>query len=296
MPNGNKPTVNQHIVPVAYLKGFSDDKKNVYFYDIENKISPGKAVPIKSILYKKNAYELRNAEKDIIYTNYIENCLSQLEKLLPEYISSIERKAFYRENHNISSFLTSEEKTFWITYITIQILRTTTVLSVAKEFCDINLAKNIGKHNAENLALSYCLPFFEEIHEDDMNAFSVFVKPFCSMSFDVGVVEGDKSIFTSDNPVYVEAPIWPCEEYRKVIFPITSKICLFMYGQEEKKYHKRNGLFPIVPEVLEEILWSVSLRADRMIVSGTNFTEQEMEIIRKARKDRIENDYSIIIK
>ena len=69
-----------------------------------------------------------------------------------------------------------------------------------------------------------------------------------------------------------------------------------MYGQEEKKYHKRNGLFPIVPEVLEEILWSVSLRADRMIVSGTNFTEQEMEIIRKARKDRIENDYSIIIK
>lgn len=175
-------------------------------------------------------------------------------------------------------------------------LRTPTAISVAKQFCDAKLSERIGKHNAENLALSYCLPFFEKIEEGDLSAFSTFVEPLCNMCFDVGVIEGEENLFTSDNPVYIYTPIWPCDEYGKVIFPITSKICLFMYGQEEKKRHKRNGLFPIPKEVIEEILWSVSLRADNMIVSGVEFSNAQIEIIRKARKDREDNDYSIVIK
>lgn len=53
MPNGDKPTVNQHIVPVVYLKNFSLDEKNLFFYDIEKDYLSDKAVPIKSILFKK---------------------------------------------------------------------------------------------------------------------------------------------------------------------------------------------------------------------------------------------------
>lgn len=57
MPNIQKSTIKQHYVPQVYLRGFSQDKKRIYRYDLTNESQ--KLVPISSVCHKKYLYEFK---------------------------------------------------------------------------------------------------------------------------------------------------------------------------------------------------------------------------------------------
>ncbi len=75
--------------------------------------------------------------------------------------------------------------------------------------------------------------------------FNALINSMKDMSIGVGV-DRQKKMITSDKPVFIyhTGDFWG-EEYESVIFPITSEICLFFLGKEEKKRCPKNFLFEI---------------------------------------------------
>lgn len=287
MQNYVEHTKNEHFVPQVYLRGFSEDKKNIYYYDLISNYSTLSPVPIKSILYEKYLYELKNSDNELIHLNYIEKCLKKYEDLFPKYIQSIEKKAFIPDNFNGNYFLDSNEKAFWIVYTTVQMLRLPNVLGVAKGFTREYFSPKYGTSESENMALAYCMPFFEKIDENTKTAFNVFAKPLFNMKIEIGILEEDGVLITSDSPVYVESSDCYSDEYRKVIFPLSSKICLFFYGAEEKDNHKHNSLISITPNLYDEIVEAVAYRCNRFVVSERRINKKMIRFIRNAKSNMV---------
>lgn len=274
------------------MRGFSDDGNSVFFFNVTSFESSMCAVPMESICFKRDLYEAKNEQGDYLFANHIEKTLANLERMFYDYRTKLESKAFIKENFRTKCFLKHEEKFFWITYLCVQMMRSPKVLSIAKEFCKENLQNDVSTNKAENIALSYCLPFFTELTEESVSAMSSFLDPMLNMSVNIGVMQGDEELFTSDNPVYIHAN-WPCKEYDKIIFPISSKTCLFMYGGEYKKVYNKNGLIPIDEEMLKEINWSIAYNADKMIFSAKRLNRKQEKEICRIHKLRLEDDKRI---
>ena len=68
-------TVKQHYIPQFYFRNFSEDQKRIYQINLKE-ITSSKLVPIESICFKKNLYELRDDNDEYIHRNMIENKLS----------------------------------------------------------------------------------------------------------------------------------------------------------------------------------------------------------------------------
>lgn len=293
MAKGDKLTHNQHYIPQVYLKGFSESNNSVFFFNLTSCENSRMAVPVKTICFKHDLYEAKNEQGDYLLANHIEKILANLERMFSKYRTKLENKAFNKENYRTNCFLTHDEKIFWITYLSVQIMRSPKVLSIAKSFCKENLLGSIEVCKAENIALSYCLPFFTELSVESISALNTFLDPMLNMSFNIGVIQGNEKLFTSDNPIYILAN-WPCKEYEKIIFPITSKLCLFMYGRKYKKIYKKNCLIPIGEEMLKEINWSIAYRADEMIFSANRLSKKQKEDICKIHQQRIEDDKKLL--
>ena len=127
-------TKKQHYIPQVYLRGFSPEyscksneipssKYTIYCYDLTKEVQSYEPVPIKSVCYKNYLYEVTGNEGEIVLPNHLEKFFSAMAKMCREYRHKLERKAFITENYKTNYFLTQEEKSFWITYILIQILR-----------------------------------------------------------------------------------------------------------------------------------------------------------------------------
>ena len=116
-----------------------------------------------------------------------------------------------------------------------------------------------GLNKHKNIARKFCLPFFKEIDESSNGAFIInaLFEPMNNMSFGVGI-DRSKSIITSDKPIYVCGSDFPCEEYDEIIFPVSSELCLFLFGNENKAKYRKNFLFPIGDEIKQEIIKSMA--------------------------------------
>lgn len=286
-------THKQHYVPQVYLRGFSADKNSVFFLNLTSYESSKCAVPVESVCFKRDLYEAKNEHGGYVFENHIEKALGNLERRFSDYREKLERKAFDKENFKTKCFLSNEEKCFWIVYLSVQIMRSPKVLSIAKNFCIESLQGDVSICKAENIALSYCLPFFTDLSVDSINALSSFMNPMLNMSFNIGTIHGNEELFTSDNPIFIHAN-WPCEEYDKVIFPITSKLCMFLYGGVYKKGRNKNVLLPIDEKMLNEINWSIAYNADKMIFSANRLNKNQEKEIRRIHKLRLEDDKRIL--
>ena len=293
-------TKKQHYIPQVYLRGFSPQYKNdggekldngkytIYAYDLKkNELS--QAIPIKSICYEEYLYEIRNDEGKIVSENYLENFFRVLEKKFGAYRKKLESKALLEENYEINCFLTQEEKSFWVTYMIIQILRLPSALNAVTKAIKENTTVKLSDVQAENDARWYCLPFFSSLGEKEGRIIKALLEPMGNINFGVGVDLQGK-IITSDNPVYIEVPQWPCDEYDIIIFPISAQLCLFLFGNEEKKNTRKNFLFPIEESHREAIVTSLASNAIRKLYSNHELTEMEREYIKQGTKDREESE------
>lgn len=288
----------QHYIPQVYLRGFSleyNDKSHetphtrytIYCHDFTKTIQSYKPIPIKSVCYKNYLYEVTGDDGKIVLPNYLEKCFSVLEKMFSEYRYKLETKVFITENYATNSFLTQEEKIFWVTYIIIQILRMPQVLELAKQVGLETWEKKLTDKQAQNIARLSCLPFFSEVTVGSKEAklINFLFEPLKSMTFGIGV-DIQERIITSDKPVFVYSKIFPCKEYERIIFPISSQICLFMFGGEDKRRYRKNFLFPIGEEHREEIIKSMSASAFKKVYSNHIFDKKERRYIKEIMKDR----------
>lgn len=291
MPNGHDVTRKQHYIPQVYLRGFSPEylknnrdlslsKYTIYCHDLYAKKQIIEAIPIKSICYRDYLYEVTNGNGKIVFTNYLENVFSVMEKMFSDYRHGLERKAFVEDNYKTKCFLTNEEKTFWRIYILIQILRTPYILELAENVSQETWGDQINTEQAKNIARMFCLPFFKEIGVDskEMVLFNALLEPMKNMSFGVGV-DRQARIITSDQPVFICSEEFPCEEYDRIIFPITSELCLFLFGKEYKRYYCKNFLFPIEEGEREEIFKSMTDSSFERIYSNHFLNRKERSYI-----------------
>ena len=294
MGNTENFTKKQHYIPQVYLRGFSPDYRNnedipydkytICCYDTTKMAQMPVAVPIKSICYSKLLYEVTGADGEIVLQNHLEKCLCALEKMFGEYRSRLEHKVFIQDNFKTRCFLTKEENVFWVTFMLVQILRMPDVLNEA-ESVSKNFFKDVNDKQAKNIARKFCLPFFEELKEGSKESalFDAFFKPMSEMSFAVGV-DTSGQLITSDKPVYVYTDIVPCEEYGRIIFPISSQICLFMIGGDDKKQYAKNFLFPIDDATREEIIKSMTETSSKYIYSNHPLYGTELKYIKEVLK------------
>lgn len=298
MPKGSDITKKQHYIPQVYLRGFSPEyqkdnkdcplsKYTIYCHDLTVKNQIMKAIPIKSVCCSDYLYEVTDHKGEIVLANHLEHFFAAIEKMFSEYRHELERKAFIEANYKTKCFLTSKEKVFWVTYILIQILRTPQILNVAEDMSLEAWEDQINAKQAKNIARMFCLPFFKEIEEGNKETviFDALFEPMKNMSFGVGV-DRQARIITSDKPVFIYSEEFPCKEYGRVIFPITSELCLFLFGKEDKEHYPKNFLFPINDEIREEILKSMTASSFEKIYSNHLLDKKERRFVKEVLMEK----------
>ncbi len=278
-----------------FKKSSKEDEKGkytIYFYDMKVEKQMEKAVPIKSVCYENDLYELIGEDGNVFLPNYLECCLAALEKMFGNYRRKLESKAFCKKNYKSNCFLAQEEKVFWQTYIIIQLLRLPKIIKEAEQFSGEILKKDISKKGVHNLIRVLFLPFFDENVAGDPTVAVIegILERMKGMSFAVGIDDLGRGV-TSDNPVAIYAN--KKGEFESVIFPVTAKICLFMFKNEEKKNSRKNYCFSMEDNFRKEIIKSISIGAVRKIYSNHILNKAERECIEEARheKEKMVNNY-----
>lgn len=266
-------TKNEHFVPVAYLKSFSEDGIFTYAYDKKNVQLLKNHIPIDTICYEKNLYE--DASGSVLPPNTIENSLKSFEDELPKFKKQLEKKTI-KDNYKINCFLTLEEKSFWILFMVIQILRNPETLKYGQHFFDQFTEYEFSENDKKVFTLKQCLPLYEKFDIQQKNLFNDMLKKLKDSHFNVGVYEKD-CLITCDNPVYCQINSEHIIEV--MIMPITPQIAIFLYGGDNKRTHKRNILFPLTEKLIDAINQSMIFMSERWIYSKHPFSKDDISMI-----------------
>lgn len=170
---------------------------------------------------------------------------------------------------------------FWKTYIVLQILRLPEVLKIAEEVSIQELGNEFPNHQIKSVARILCLPFFEEVQSGDpsMAVIEGLLDYLKNMNFAVGV-DHQGRVITSDNPVFICKKQDPCKEFERIIFPISSHICLLLFRSDNENGLYKNCCFEIGEAVREEIIKSMSFMAFNKIYSNHILNKIEKKYIK----------------
>ena len=288
-------TVKEHFIPQVYLRGFSPQYKKysskdketkymIYRYNTLNE-AQSEEIPIESICYKKNLYEIYGKDGNPKLQNRLEDVFGKFEAKFGEFRTRLEKKAFCESNYRISCFLSKEEKVFWTTYIVLQLLRLPVILEEAEKACKELFLDKINSNDARTLARWYCLPLFQEVdmESDEFYVFRRMFEPMADMAFTI-YIDKEGRFITSDSVVYVQTVEYPCEEYNQVIFPISAQLCLVLWGKEDKAeipVNYRNILRPADEEVRKMVLRCLTNKVESFVYSNHKFSKKELEYLKE---------------
>ena len=284
MPNGDKPTIKEHFVPQTYLRGFSENNATIYRFDLKRGIQTPMSVPIKSVAYIENLYELQADDNSFISRNFIENSLCQLEGKLSYYRKMLESKALFKENQATACFLSTKEKNYWRFFLTLQTMRDPAFISEAAKRAIISYGDTISPQTAKNLTLIGSFPFFESTSEHPTG--SLCKKVFDIVSdMNIMVKAGpDSNLITSDNPVCVSATSASFEGITGFWMPITSDIAILFHKKNLIKNGKRTSLQWLSQTTANLMNEEVIYRARNELYSKRQFSEAEITHIKEIRK------------
>ena len=109
MANGANITRKQHYIPQVYLRGFANNPGEIkpFIYQMDLLTGETKSVPIRSILYEADLYEI----EPNIKPNLCEDKFGEIEGIFGQIKNKITEKICKR-NTELDSFLTEEELVF----------------------------------------------------------------------------------------------------------------------------------------------------------------------------------------
>lgn len=284
----NNMTKDEHFVPRTYLKGFSFDGTHIYEYRMRDSFQPTCAVKVDSICHERYLYEVRDQNDNIVLPNQVEKQFCNIEGVFSSYRNQIEKKAFIKSNFQSTLFLTAEEKAFWKFYIAVQMLRVPKVLEIAESIIENEFPIKLKKNMAKVFALDGCLSSPTKDSIVSTSIVNEYYHTFEKMSIAVGVDDSD-SIITSDDPVYAYSPTQSHDNVEEIIFPLTSKLVIYLYGGQMKSQVRKNFLFPIDASELERIHNNIAYSANEWIYSKRPLSKEEKQIVDKAHADRVQD-------
>ena len=171
MQKNKKPTKRQHYVPQVYLREFSQDQKRIYRYDIAKESQKNQPIPIDSVCYKKDLYEVINKADIKLSTNYVENVLATFEAIFSRHLKKIKNIVQSKPENKAVYFLDQDEKNFWASYTAIQLLRCPWSLKESFD-CTKNLFKDYFELDyLQALSIMLCLPFSKNLMYEDETFF-----------------------------------------------------------------------------------------------------------------------------
>ena len=283
-------TEKQHYVPQIYLQGFSQDGISIYEYNFKKAGPIQNAVPIESVCREKNLYEVRNPSGEIINTNFIENVLCSFEGDFSEHRKKLLRKVIHKENFQIKSFLTKEEKAFWTFYTALQIVRNPITLSGVKAIIQDETQGYFSELEAQNLAVALCLPFFQDPNKQDLNPLKFFLAMLSTKTISVVYVETD-NLFTSDHAVYgSRRPEDEFYQFERLWFPISSNCALIFSDPKTVDRTMRNRIISVTEEEVRNQNKGIAYIAAQMVLSKHPFSDEDIELIEKARRERAQDE------
>ncbi|MEI6706818.1 MAG: DUF4238 domain-containing protein [Methylococcales bacterium] len=256
---------NHHFVPQFYLKGFCDEKGNIFTYKKEyGKIKYWKT---SQILYEINLHTLEYRDEKTVL---IENFYSDIEGEFSKYLNML------KENPDMLIAIQDQPEFLKIMklMVAIQFWRTPCMKELSKEYAEnlIEIYNNAQDENKNLLPDTKFLKFLEKRFKKfkDENARKTIQFIFLPiLTFDFSdnrkgnikfiKSETDKKFITSDRPVVFCDLNMPNRlkhfEFKNFVFPISKD--LMMLTTENVK-------------TIEELNMLIIERADKVVVASSN--------------------------
>lgn len=281
-------TEKQHYVPQVYLQGFSQDGSTIYEYNLKKGAPIKVPVAIESVCRERLLYEVQDENGEIYNANFLEDTLCGFEGEFGSFKRQLLRKV-REDNFETNCFLSHEEKLFWTFYSTVQIMRNPVTLQGTKSILREALPPEITDSDTYSLALAYCLPFFKEPSEKDLNPFVLFLMALRSKVLSVGFARKD-NLLTSDRAVFGTREKNMHYDFTALWIPITSNCGLLYRDRRTVERTQRNKLIPLSDERVRELNKGMAFKADQMILSKYPFRDDDIALIEEARmeQDKIE--------
>ena len=293
MPKDKNYTEDEHFLSRMYLKEFSEIKKKgnkekafVWQYNIKTMRHTSVQVNIQNICFEKNLYELRNADGSFVARNTIEKTFGKIETAVSNVFCSIKERAKNEKCMNCTTFLSEEEKSLLIIFITALLYRDPNTITRGIDFLK-ETNQGLSDEQARNFTLLNLLPLGLDAEWDQKTIIRSALANLSGMAYQIGMASDDV-IFTSDRPVVQ----WPShnEEYlnrpKALVFPLTSRLVLFLYPLEDVAQIGWNFFFQLDQGSIHDVQMDVAVCAREWIYSREKLSNEQMKIIWEARNNK----------
>lgn len=291
MPNGENYTVDEHFISRMYLKEFAEvrgsghkEKALIWQFNVKTLEQTPVQVNINSICYEKNLYELRNDDGTFIERNTIEMAFAGIESGVRKAIKSIKNRTQNEKCINCTTFLTDEEKSMLVIFITALMYRDPQTIERGISYLKEN-NPDLSDMQARNFTVLNLLPLAQDPEWNQNTIIRTAIANLNNMAFQIGVTSDDV-IFTSDKP-FVE---WFSHDNelsdrpKALIFPLTSRIVVYMYPQEDIESIGWNYSFRLDEERIRDIQINIAICARNWIYTRERLTDEQIGLIKAARK------------
>lgn len=297
MPKGEKPTEDEHFIPRAYLRGFSEikntNKKNekalIWQFNLKTMQQIPVSVDVKDICFEKNLYEIMSDDGSLVAQNVIENTFGKIESLANVVIQSIKNKSQNENCLNCPTVLSENDKSYLVIFICALIYRSPDIIEEGIKFLE-KTNPQISKIDARNFTLLNLLPLGLDPEWDKNTIIRSALNNLSGMAFQIGIADDDL-IITSDRP----SAIWPPKEDelynrpRAVAFPLTSRLVLYLFPIESVDPIASNCFVKQTKEQVNDLYRYISVYARDWIYSRNPLTDEQLKIIKEARRESQKN-------
>ena len=285
MSCGDKNTKDEHFIPKMYLSQFSEVKKDKAFIWAFDTIKM-KQLPVsnvKSFCYEKDLYELRSEDNSIIVQNMIEKTFGRIESKMGKTIKRIKAKSQNKDCLQCRAILSEEDKSYLIIFMAALKFRDPKTIESGITILH-RTNPNMDERDARNFTLMNLLPLGIDSEWDKNVIIKSAISNYCGMAFQIGFTTDD-IIITSDRPI-IEWPPSDNELFdrpRAVVFPLTSRLVLYLFPIEKVNPEGRNCFFELSKEQIKDIQTNVSFYANRWVFSRNPLNEEQLVLVKEAR-------------